>query len=71
MSEEPPTFWTALAPTEYGFYSNVNPLVPHPRWSQALEEPLGTNTQIATRPFNGYEQFVQDLYDPGLMTYIS
>ena len=71
MSAEPPTFWTDLEPTEYGFYSNVNPLVAHPRWSQVWEEPLGTNTLISTRLFNGYEQFVEDLYNPGLLTYIS
>jgi sulfoxide reductase catalytic subunit YedY len=71
MSEQPPTFWTALEPTEYGFYSNVNPLVAHPRWSQEKEIPLGTTTLVTTRLFNGYGSFVSDLYDPELLTYIS
>jgi sulfoxide reductase catalytic subunit YedY len=71
MSEQPPTFWTALEPTEYGFYSNVNPLVAHPRWSQETEIPLGTTTLVTTRLFNGYGSFVSDLYDPELLTYIS
>ena len=71
MSEEPPTFWTTAEPREYGFYSNVNPSVPHPRWSQEREIPLGTNSLVPTRTFNGYGQFVRDLYDPQLMTYIS
>ena len=56
MSEEPPTFWTTAEPREYGFYSNVNPSVPHPRWSQEREIPLGTNSLVPTRTFNGYGQ---------------
>jgi sulfoxide reductase catalytic subunit YedY len=69
--EPPPTFWNVLAPHEYGFYSNVNPGVAHPRWSQEFETPLGTSTQIRTQLFNGYQSFVSDLYDPELLTYIS
>ena len=71
VSGRPSTFWTTVEPSEYGFYSNVNPLVPHPRWSQAQELPVGTSVFEATRAFNGYGQFVEDLYDPQLMTYIS
>ncbi len=69
--EPPPTFWSSVQPTEYGFYSNVNPGVPHPRWSQALERPLGTNERIPTELFNGYAEFVSELYDPELLTYLS
>ena len=69
--EQPPTFWNAVQPSEYGFYSNVNPRVPHPRWSQAQERPLGTNERIPTELFNGYAEFVSGLYDEQLLTYIS
>ena len=60
--KEPPTFWNGLAPNEYGFYSNVNPDVSHPRWSQASEKLIGTwfggqKTQL----FNGYGE-VAGLY---------
>jgi sulfoxide reductase catalytic subunit YedY len=58
-----PTFWNDLAPSEYGFYSNVDPAVPHPRWSQASERVVGSNERIPTLPFNGYGDFVADLYD--------
>ena len=57
-----PTFWNDLAPSEYGFYSNVDPDVPHPRWSQASERVVGTNDRIPTLPFNGYGEYVADLY---------
>ncbi len=69
--EQPPTFWNTLAPDEYGFYSTVNPDVAHPRWTQQFETPLGTQTSILTQLFNGYQDYVSDLYDPGLLTYIS
>jgi sulfoxide reductase catalytic subunit YedY len=63
----PLTAWNEEAPHEYGFYANVNPLVDHPRWSQATEARLtgGLFDQlrpIKTRLFNGYEQYVQKLY---------
>ena len=61
-AEQPPTFWNTSTPAEYGFYSNVDPGVPHPRWSQAQEEIVGTGTRIPTLPFNGYGEWVADLY---------
>ena len=61
--EQPTTFWNSIAPQEYGFESNVEPDVPHPRWSQAEERVLGTDETIATLPYNGYEDEVGDLYD--------
>jgi sulfoxide reductase catalytic subunit YedY len=57
-----PTFWHDLQPTEYGYYSNVDPDVPHPRWSQAQEEIVGTGDRIPTLPFNGYGEWVGELY---------
>lgn len=64
---QPTTSWNLAAPSEYGFYSNVNPQVDHPRWSQASERRLtGANSlispKIKTLPFNGYEQLVGSLY---------
>jgi len=60
--EQPLNFWQALASDEYGFWANVNPEVPHPRWSQAMERDLASNDRIPTRLFNGYGEFVADLY---------
>ncbi len=54
--------WNEVAPQEYGFYSNVNPDVPHPRWSQAKERPLGAFFKEKTRLFNGYADQVADMY---------
>ncbi len=51
-----------VAPEEYDFFANVNPKVPHPRWSQATERDMATGRRIPTRPFNGYEEYVADLY---------
>lgn len=59
---QPQTSWSQLAPSEYGFYGNVNPQVAHPRWSQARENRLGELQKRATLPFNGYAQWVADLY---------
>lgn len=59
---QPPTTWSALAPDEYGFFANVNPEVPHPRWSQATERRIGELTRRATLPFNGYGEEVAGLY---------
>ena len=53
---------TALRPREYGFSANVNPDVPHPRWSQATERVLGTDERRPTLLYNGYGEFVADLY---------
>jgi sulfoxide reductase catalytic subunit YedY len=64
VSEEPPTTWNIQAPNEYGFYSNVNPNVPHPRWSQAREHRIGESS-FTSRPtllFNGYAEQVASLY---------
>lgn len=60
--KEPPTTWNLAAPNEYGFYSNVNPEVDHPRWSQATERRIGEFGRRATLPFNGYAEEVADLY---------
>ena len=58
----PATAWNLSAPREYGFYSNVNPAVDHPRWSQATERRIGEFRRRETLPFNGYGQYVADLY---------
>jgi methionine sulfoxide reductase catalytic subunit len=58
----PKTFWEALQSSEYGFWANINPQVPHPRWSQASEEILGTGERRPTQLFNGYGEQVADLY---------
>ncbi|WP_282152739.1 protein-methionine-sulfoxide reductase catalytic subunit MsrP [Ruegeria atlantica] len=63
---EPPTSWNMSAPREYGFYSNVNPNVDHPRWSQASERQIGGGLfakRIPTLMFNGYEEEVAGLYE--------
>lgn len=62
VEERPATFWATLGPDEYGFWANVNPQVPHPRWSQASEEVLGTSERKPTMLFNGYAAQVADLY---------
>jgi len=61
-AERPKTFWEALGPSEYGFWANVNPAVPHPRWSQATERVLGTDERVRTLLFNGYGEQVAGLY---------
>ncbi len=60
--KQPETTWEALAPDEYGFWANVNPEVPHPRWSQASEEVIGTDARRPTVLFNGYAEQVASLY---------
>ena len=60
--QRPKTFWEALQAAEYGFWANVNPEVSHPRWSQATEQVIGTNGRVPTLLFNGYGEFVADLY---------
>jgi len=67
VEKQPPTSWQTAAPQEYGFYSNVNPAVDHPRWSQATERRIGEAGGLfakrrATLPFNGYEAQVGSLY---------
>ncbi|NTW03890.1 MAG: protein-methionine-sulfoxide reductase catalytic subunit MsrP [Oscillochloris sp.] len=58
----PTSLWMATAPQEYGFYANVNPNVPHPRWSQSSERRIGEFGRQATLPFNGYAAEVASLY---------
>jgi sulfoxide reductase catalytic subunit YedY len=60
---EPPTTWNIAAPDEYGFYSNVNPGVAHPRWSQATEQRIGESARRQTLLFNGYADEVASLYN--------
>jgi sulfoxide reductase catalytic subunit YedY len=66
IDEQPATFWSDLQPVEYPFLSNVNPNVPHPRWSQAsekfiLDDPMAA-TRLETKLFNGYAEWVGSLY---------
>jgi sulfoxide reductase catalytic subunit YedY len=60
--ERPVTFWERQQPQEYGFWANVNPDVPHPRWTQAWERLLGTDERRPTQIWNGYGEFVAGLY---------
>ena len=60
--KRPTTFWEGLQPAEYGFWANVNPAVPHPRWSQATERLLGNDQRVPTKIYNGYGEFVAPLY---------
>ncbi|WP_101047734.1 protein-methionine-sulfoxide reductase catalytic subunit MsrP [Macromonas nakdongensis] len=66
VDKQPATAWNVAAPQEYGFYSNVNPDVAHPRWSQASERRIGEGGLLAKRrktlPFNGYGEQVGQLY---------
>jgi methionine sulfoxide reductase catalytic subunit len=62
VEEQPVCTWEAAAPNEYGFYSNVNPDVPHPRWSQARERRIGEFSKRKTLMFNGYADQVGHLY---------
>jgi sulfoxide reductase catalytic subunit YedY len=64
-SRRPRSSWEQAIPSEYGFYANVNPQVPHPRWSQARERPIGAGIFAAKKPtlmFNGYADQVASLY---------
>jgi len=62
VEKEPRTAWVKAGPSEYGFYSNVNPTVDHPRWSQATERRLGEFNKRKTLMFNGYADQVASLY---------
>ncbi|NWG25984.1 MAG: protein-methionine-sulfoxide reductase catalytic subunit MsrP [Pseudorhodoplanes sp.] len=62
VEERPKSLWQQLQDSEYGFWANVNPEVPHPRWSQASEELIGTGERRPTLKFNGYGDYVADLY---------
>ncbi len=66
LADQPPTSWNMANAREYGFYSNVNPEVSHPRWSQATERRVGGglfSPRIPTQMFNGYAEEVAALYD--------
>jgi sulfoxide reductase catalytic subunit YedY len=62
VDKQPLGMWQELQSSEYGFWANVNPAVPHPRWSQASEEVIGTGERRPTVIFNGYGEYVADLY---------
>jgi sulfoxide reductase catalytic subunit YedY len=62
-AQQPSTLWSAVGPNEYGFYSNVNPDRPHPRWSQASERRIGELGRRPTLMFNGYAEQVAQLYE--------
>jgi sulfoxide reductase catalytic subunit YedY len=61
--ERPVSYWQTLAGDEYGFWANVNPAVPHPRWSQETERVIGSDERVPTVKWNGYGEFVAHLYD--------
>ena len=63
VEDQPRNSWNVSIPNEYGFYSNVNPEVSHPRWSQASERRIGSFFRIRTQMFNGYADQVASLYD--------
>lgn len=63
VAEQPLNFWQETNPNEYGFYANVNPSVPHPRWPQNTERRIGEFNRRPTLPFNGYADQVASLYD--------
>lgn len=60
--KRPKTFWQELQDSEYGFWANVNPAVPHPRWSQARERLLGNDDMVPTQIWNGYGDYVASMY---------
>jgi sulfoxide reductase catalytic subunit YedY len=60
--KRPKSFWEELQASEYGFWANVNPDVPHPRWSQASETVLGQDEKVPTVIWNGYGEFVAHMY---------
>ncbi len=62
VAEQPTSLWMAAAPSEYGFFANVNPQVDHPRWSQGSERRIGEGGRRKTLMFNGYEEEVAGLY---------
>ena len=63
VKSQPATFWNKLQADEYGFYANVNPKKPHPRWSQAVERAIPTMERRPTLPYNGYEKYVAAMYN--------
>jgi len=65
VAQQPKTFWETLAPDEYPFEANVNPKAPHPRWSQATERLIDTGDRVHTQLYNGYGNYVANLYQRG------
>jgi sulfoxide reductase catalytic subunit YedY len=65
VATRPSSFWETLVPDEYPFESNVDPKVPHPRWSQATERRIDTGDRVRTQPYNGYGKAVAKLYKKG------
>jgi methionine sulfoxide reductase catalytic subunit len=65
VAEQPTSFWNTLNPHEYAFEANVDPAVPHPRWSQQFEWMLGTRENFDTVKYNGYGDWVAKLYEKG------
>jgi len=63
VKSQPQTFWHQVAADEYGFYSNVNPNKPHPRWSQAVERLIPNMERRQTMMYNGYEKWVAGMYN--------
>lgn len=63
LDSEPETFWHQVAPNEYSFLSNVDPTVPHPAWSQALETKIIDGEVVPTLKYNGYGEYVAGLYE--------
>ncbi len=63
VEKQPTSFWETLGPDEYPFEANVNPKVPHPRWSQAFERVIDTGDRLRTQPLNGYGGMVGKLYE--------
>ena len=61
--KRPVSFWETVQGSEYGFWANVNPDVPHPRWSQATERVLGIDGRRPTLTWNGYGEIVAHLFD--------
>jgi sulfoxide reductase catalytic subunit YedY len=62
VDRQPTSFWNSMLPKEYGFWANINPAVPHPRWSQAREDLLGSNENRPTLLYNGYAEQVGHMY---------
>ena len=62
VDKQPATFWNTAVPKEYGFYANVNPKLPHPRWSQAVEQLIPNMERVSTQPYNGYAKWVAHMY---------
>jgi sulfoxide reductase catalytic subunit YedY len=60
--KRPVGYWEEIQGREYGFWANVNPKIDHPRWSQASERVLGTNERVPTLLYNGYGEYIADLY---------